>query len=104
MRIVGLVAVGVFLAGCVTSQPSGVRVVGLVWLVSGDDMREAIAADQAEPHPGRTKAIDHAEVISRSEIQIFHEPGYPGYDQVRRIHGKWRLLGRVIVLDFIQRV
>jgi len=90
-------AAGCLLAGCVTA-PGNVQAVGFVWLVSRDDLRAAIAADQAEPHTGMyPKRIIYVEVVSRDQVDIYHLREYPGHDTVRRIKGKWRYAGGVIV-------
>jgi hypothetical protein len=69
-----------------------------VWLVSREDLRAAIAADQAQPHTGvYPKHIVYVDVVSRDEIHIYHYAEYEGHDTVRRIKGKWRFAGGVIV-------
>jgi hypothetical protein len=73
-----------------------VRAVGFVWVVSGDDIRSAIAADEAAPHPSPQK-IDYVRVLDSNSIDVYFVNEGENHDFVRRIKGKWRYAGGVLV-------
>ena len=69
--------------------PSGrVQTFGFVWLVSGDDIRAAIAAVQAAPPDERDTRVDHIEVIGHNTIYVYHTT-YDRWSTARRVGGKW---------------
>jgi hypothetical protein len=86
------------LAPCAEATPGETRVYGMVWAVSRADLRAAVANYQSSPHPFGSQ-IDHIEVVSPSEMRFFDAPDYATYGVVRRIEGKWRFTGTVIVTE-----
>ena len=96
VRVLGSAVAVLFLTGCVTVQPYDVPAVGFVWLVSREDLRSAIAADQAMPilRPGK---VDYVRVLDSKSIDIYFVNGGEDHDFVRKVQGKWRYVGGVIV-------
>jgi hypothetical protein len=67
--------------------------------VSEADIRAAIAADRATPRAIPGQQLREIEVASPDEIHLFWEFSkreHPGYNVVKRIHGKWQFEGTVV--------
>jgi hypothetical protein len=86
------------LTSCAQAAPGEARVYGMVWAVSRGDLLAAVADYQASPHPFGSQ-IHHIEVVSPSEMRFFGAPDYATYGVVRRVEGKWRFAGTVIVTE-----
>src|SRR5215472_8774537 len=86
------------LTSCVT-HVSGVAAYGLVWTVSADDIRSAVAADQHAQHDLSQRRIDHVTVAGPNTIEIYHQPNSFDYCDIRRVGGRWRYTGGFIILE-----
>ena len=97
-RLALVLLTGCLLTCCVTTV-DGTWVSGRVDDVSTDDIRSAVAVARHENlwGGGRPRQID---VISRDEIHIYwteRKAVYGGHDIMKRIQGRWRYDGRIII-------
>jgi hypothetical protein len=90
-----LVAAASILSSCTTIVVGDAHVWGRTKDVSAEDIRAALAVAAADRYSqGQTP---EAQVISRDEIHVFFERGSGNAVVVKRIRGKWRSGGYVIV-------
>ena len=96
MRISPLLLVAAsILSSCTTIIVGDAHVWGRTKDVSVEDIRAALAVAAADRYShGKTP---EAKVVSRDEIHVFLEQGNPNCIVVKRIRGKWRSGGYVIV-------
>jgi hypothetical protein len=90
--IIGALAVADFTSCTSWMTIDGVPVYGKVGLLSTEQIRAAIAADQSSPSQPSNK-IYAVEVISTTEIHVHHAPWNPSiwqYNEILKLHGKWR--------------
>ena len=96
-RIFASLVLLVSVTSCTTY--SGAILSGRVHDVSADDIRTAIAVDRAEQSTLQEK-VTEIEIVSRNEIHVFwnySRRDYPGYHIIKRVRGKWRSAGRIVV-------
>jgi hypothetical protein len=87
-------------ASCAEMTVDDIRVHAFFGTLHPDDIRAAIAADRLGYH-FMGKKIYEIQVISGSEMHFYRAPitESPSYEVVRRVHGKWRLEGSVIITE-----
>jgi hypothetical protein len=96
MRLVPLLVVAAWtLSSCTTIVVGDTHVWGRTKDVSLEDIRAALAvAAAAQLSNGKTP---EAQVISRDEIHVFFERGGGNCVVVKRIQGKWRPGGYILI-------
>jgi len=90
-----LVAAASILSSCTTIIVGDAHVWGRTKDVSVEDIRAALAVAAADRYSHGK--VPEAQVISRDEIHVFFERGGGNAVVVKRIRGKWRPGGYVIV-------
>ena len=99
MRAIGLsFLTACLLTGCATHL-AGIRVYGPLWLVSSDDIRVAIAADQRARyyHPHAVLTISRSPGTTPSGF--YHEPKSTSYCEVRRSGRRPEYIRAWLVVD-----
>lgn len=97
MRAIVATALGTLMAHSITSCASpvtvdGIPVYGHVGLLPSSELRAVIAADRSAPSRP-TNTIYALEIVSTTEVHVHHAPWNPevfAYDEVWKVHGKWR--------------
>jgi hypothetical protein len=96
---VSVLALSVCLVSSCVTTVDHISASGRVKDVTTEDIRAAIAAD-IRAHPAlSTVGPQHIEVINENEIHLYwHERNvYGGSDVIKRVRGKWKYYGQIIV-------